>query len=89
MERCTLGPRRVYGLPAQANTYVDVDTDVRYALSNEAMHTKCGWTPFAGMDVIGRVERVVLRGEEVFAGGEVKAAGGSGRVLFREGETQD
>ena len=34
----------------------------RYEITNESLYTKCGWTPFAGMQVWGRVQRVVLRG---------------------------
>ena len=44
-------------------------------------HTKCGWTPFAGMTAGGRVRRVVLRGRTVYEDGEVLAAPGSGMVI--------
>ena len=32
------------------------------------MFTRCGWTPFEGWQVRGRVRRVVLRGTEAYAG---------------------
>lgn len=82
--RCVVGPQRVYGLPPQPDTFIEVDVDARYTLQNEAMHTRVGWTPFAGQTVFGRIERVVLRGQEAFAGGQVLAAPASGRVLFQE-----
>ncbi len=75
-------PRRIYRLPEQPETWVEVDVDAAYELRDEAMLTRVGWTPFAGRTVRGRVVRVVLRGEVVFEGGEVKAGAGSGRVLF-------
>jgi dihydroorotase len=82
VERCAYAPRRVYGLPEPADTYVEVDVDVVYTLANAQMQTRCGWTPFAGREVRGSVLRVVLRGEEVFAAGKVMALPGTGRVLF-------
>ena len=83
--RCVHQPRRIYGLPAQPATHVEVDVDARDVLRNEQMKTRVGWTPFAGMEVIGKVVRVVLRGQVVYEGDQVLAAAGSGRVLFQEG----
>ena len=83
LARCVENPRRIYRLPEQPETFVEVDVDARFVLRDEAMQTKVKWTPFAGMEVFGRVERVVLRGETVFAGGQVLARPGSGRVLFQ------
>jgi carbamoyl-phosphate synthase/aspartate carbamoyltransferase/dihydroorotase len=82
LRRCVTAPRRIYGLPEQAETWCEVDVDAPFILDNSAMYTRVGWTPFAGMEVRGQVVRVVLRGKTVFAGGRVTAAPGSGRVLF-------
>ena len=82
VERCVDGPRRVYGLPDQPDTFIEVDVDSAYILRNEQMRTKCGWTPFEGMRVVGRVEKVVLRGEVAVEHGEVRSARGSGEVIF-------
>jgi carbamoyl-phosphate synthase/aspartate carbamoyltransferase/dihydroorotase len=59
------GPRRVYGLPVQ-QTYIQVDLNERQILSDRGLQTKCGWTPFSGMTVIGRLQRVTLRGRQLF-----------------------
>ena len=74
-------PRQIYGLPVQPDTSVEVDMGSSYIIGNEAMHSKCGWTPFAGWEVTGRVVRVVLRGEPVFENGRVLAERGTGRVI--------
>jgi carbamoyl-phosphate synthase/aspartate carbamoyltransferase/dihydroorotase len=66
------GPRRVYGLPEQPRTQIEVDLQERYTLTTDSLHTKCGWTPFAGMRVRGRLKSVVLRGKEVYVNGEMK-----------------
>ena len=74
-------PRRIFGLPEQPETWVEVDPDAAYEIRAADHFTRCGWTPFEGMRVRGRVTRVVLRGEEVFRNGEVRAAPGTGRNI--------
>lgn len=86
VERCAHAPRRIYGLPESAETYIEVDADAAYVLDDSRMQTRCGWTPFAGRQVRGKVTRVVLRGQEVMADGEVTALPGTGRVLFHPEE---
>ena len=82
--RCVDNPRRIYGLTEQPQTWVEVDLDKSYELDDAGMRTRCGWTPFAGRPVKGRVDKVVLRGETVFDGERVLATPGTGRVLFQE-----
>lgn len=74
-------PRRIFGLPEAADSHVEVDLDARYELQAAEMHSRCGWTPFEGHPVQGRVQRVVRRGEVAFEDGRVLAAPGSGRNL--------
>ena len=74
-------PRRVFALPEQADTYVEIDPDAAWTITDAEQYSKCGWTPFAGMRVHGRVARVVLRGAVVVRDGGVMAAPGSARVL--------
>jgi dihydroorotase len=83
LARCFANPRRIYGLPVQPDTWVDVDVDARYELSDQGQQTAVHWTPFAGMTVYGRVEQVILRGQPVFVHGELLARAGSGQVLFQ------
>jgi carbamoyl-phosphate synthase/aspartate carbamoyltransferase/dihydroorotase len=81
IELMAINPRRIFKLPPQPDTRVEVDPQARYILSNEGLQTKCGWSPFLGMVVTGRVRRVVLRGTEVFVDGRVTAQAGSGKVI--------
>lgn len=62
-------PRRIFGLPEQPETWIEVDLDAAYTLSDTGLHTKCGWSPFSGMAVRGKVERVQLRGTLIFEDG--------------------
>jgi carbamoyl-phosphate synthase/aspartate carbamoyltransferase/dihydroorotase len=77
-------PRRIFGLPAQPDTWVEVDPAETYTLGDEPLHTRCGWTPFAGMPVRGRVRRVLLRGQPAFDRGRVLSPPGGGRVVEPE-----
>jgi carbamoyl-phosphate synthase/aspartate carbamoyltransferase/dihydroorotase len=82
IELMSINPIRIFGLPAQPNTSVEVEVGPRYHLSNVNLQTKCGWTPFDGIEVAGRVTRTVLRGQTVFDGEHVLAEPGTGQVLY-------
>jgi carbamoyl-phosphate synthase/aspartate carbamoyltransferase/dihydroorotase len=74
-------PARIYHLPPQPDTYIEVDADARYDIPTSGWQTRAGWSPFAGMPARGRVQRVVLRGREVYRDGVVLAQPGSGRII--------
>ncbi len=81
VELMHINPRRIFKLPEQQDTWVEVDETAETIIRNEGMFSKCGWTPFDGRVVVGRVERVVLRGRPAFEDGHVLAQPGSGVVL--------
>ena len=64
-------PRRIFNLPSQQNTYIEVDMDAHWVLPDSMPHTKSRWTPFAGMRVQGALRRVILRGEVCYIDGKV------------------
>lgn len=77
-------PRRIFNLPQQPETYVEAEIGPAQTIDDATLYTKCGWSPFAGMTVRGRVQRVVLRGQTVFEDGHVLAAPGTGHLLPSE-----
>jgi carbamoyl-phosphate synthase/aspartate carbamoyltransferase/dihydroorotase len=81
MEKCFTNPRRIFSLPAQPETWVEIDEHASYEIRAADHFTRCGWTPFEGRQVRGRVRRVVLRGNEVFKDGKVIAQPGTGQDL--------
>jgi carbamoyl-phosphate synthase/aspartate carbamoyltransferase/dihydroorotase len=81
--RCHTNPARIFGLPAQPETWVEIDPDARWEIHAAQTFTRCGWTPFEGFAVRGRVRRVVLRGQEAYRDGQVLAAPGSGQNVRR------
>ena len=72
--------RRIFGLPEQPDTYIEVDMDEEWVIPNTTKFSKAGWTPFAGMKVKGSLRRVILRGEVAYI---------DGKVLVRPGFGQD
>lgn len=68
---CYDNPRKIFSIPEQKDTYVEVDPDYEWTISNDRLYTKCGWTPFEGMRVKGKVKKVVLRGQTVFKNGKI------------------
>jgi carbamoyl-phosphate synthase/aspartate carbamoyltransferase/dihydroorotase len=77
--RLVTNPRRIFCLPEQPETWVEVDENDHYDIRAAEMHSRCGWTPFEGLQVTGRVGRVVLRGREVFKHGNILVQPGYGR----------
>ncbi|XP_060662092.1 CAD protein [Drosophila nasuta] len=72
-------PRNIFNLPEQPQTYVEIDLDEEWTISNSELKTKARWTPFNGTKVKGRVHRVVLRGEVAFIDGQVLVQPGYGQ----------
>uniref|UniRef100_A0A8C4NST1 Multifunctional protein CAD n=1 Tax=Dicentrarchus labrax TaxID=13489 RepID=A0A8C4NST1_DICLA len=64
-------PRKIFNLPVQENTYVEVDLEQEWVIPQTMQFTKSKWTPFQGMKVKGKVRRVVLRGEVAYIDGQV------------------
>lgn len=64
-------PRRIFNLPEQPNTFVEVDLDEEWRIPEKTQFSKAQWTPFAGTKVTGSVHRVILRGKVVYVEGQV------------------
>ncbi|XP_075969531.1 carbamoyl-phosphate synthetase 2, aspartate transcarbamylase, and dihydroorotase rudimentary isoform X1 [Anticarsia gemmatalis] len=72
-------PRKIFNLPEQPNTYVEVDMDYEWTIPQAMEFSKSKWTPFAGMQVCGAVHRVTLRGEIAYVEGQVLVPPGFGQ----------
>lgn len=73
-------PSRIFSIPQQPDTAVTVDLEEKYKIDAKKLYTKCGWTPFEGMTVVGRIKKVFLRGQLVWDGGQV--LGPLGQILY-------
>ncbi|XP_034934748.1 CAD protein [Chelonus insularis] len=74
-------PKKIFNIPDQSNTYVEVDLDEEWTVPESMPHTKSKWTPFAGMKLRGSVHRVVLRGEVAYIDGQVLVNPGFGQDI--------
>jgi len=66
-------PRKIFNLPIQPETWIEIDQNASYTFPDQPLYTKCGWSPFTGMKMTGRITSVVLRGKEVVSDGVVLA----------------
>lgn len=73
---------KIWNLTVPPDTYTIVDTDASYTIERNMLWTKCGWSPFEGMRVTGRVLEVWIRGQQVYDGEQILSPTGFGRNLF-------
>ena len=78
----SLNVQRVWRITPLPKTYTVVDTDQSYVIEGRKLRTNCGWSPFEGMRVCGKVIEVWIRGHKVFDGEQVLSEPGFGRNLF-------
>ncbi|XP_065831143.1 multifunctional protein CAD-like isoform X2 [Oscarella lobularis] len=76
--RLHTNPRKIFCLPEQPDTYIEVDVDQRFVIPDAMPFSKCKWTPFRGMEVFGSVRRVVLRGTVAYIDGKILTEPGFG-----------
>ncbi len=74
-------PARIFRTPVQPDTFIEIDTEQRWTIETAGLKTRCGWTPFEGMKVVGAVRSVTLRGNEALRDGEIKTQPGTGLVV--------
>jgi dihydroorotase-like cyclic amidohydrolase len=79
IQKMYTNPRKIFNLPEQTETWVEVDEDAEYEIHAAEMFTRCGWTPFEGWKVKGKVRKVVLRGKTAFEDGKILVDKGYGQ----------
>lgn len=72
MAKLYTNPKRIFNLPDQPDTYIEVNLDREWTIPYGMKFSKAQWTPFAGFQVKGAVTRVVLRGQVVYVDNEVR-----------------
>jgi carbamoyl-phosphate synthase/aspartate carbamoyltransferase/dihydroorotase len=80
LERTYYNPAKIFGIQTDDRTKIEIDMS-EYEIKNEDLKTKCGWSPFAGRKVVGKVKKVFIRGGLVYENGKVLAAPGSARII--------
>uniref|UniRef100_A0A0N4Z9R3 CAD protein n=1 Tax=Parastrongyloides trichosuri TaxID=131310 RepID=A0A0N4Z9R3_PARTI len=87
VEKLSTNPKRIFNIHDDENTYVEVDLNEEWIVPKDGGKSKAKWTPYAGMKLKGSVQKVVIRGEEVYVDGKVLAKEGFGKnvVLYGKG----
>ncbi len=85
------GAQRLFGIAGKGRLAVGYDADLtvvdlsaRRILSHADMASRCGWTPFDGMEVTGWPMATIVRGEIVMREDEVAAPHRGQPVRFQE-----
>ena len=80
-----LYPRKGCFLPGSDADILLVDMAARETISNDRIVSKCGWTPYDGMEVTGKIVRTILRGTTVAENGKPMGEPGYGQFVTRQG----
>lgn len=75
-------PRQIWGLACPPDTFAVVDLDASYVIDRSRLFTQCGWSPFEGLRVWGRVCETWIRGRLVYDGEVIRAIAGDGQNQF-------
>jgi carbamoyl-phosphate synthase/aspartate carbamoyltransferase/dihydroorotase len=81
VEKMYTNPKKIFNLPDQPETWVEVDENATYEIKAAEQFTRCNWTPFEGWKVKGKICKVVLRGRTAFEDGKILAPAGYGRNI--------
>ena len=79
IQKSVTNPRKIFHLPEPGETWIEVDETAEYEIKAENQFTRCGWTPFEGWKVKGKMRKVVLRGKVAFEDGKILVEAGYGR----------
>ncbi|HUC61068.1 MAG TPA: dihydroorotase [Alphaproteobacteria bacterium] len=85
------GPARIYNIAAKGRIALGYDADftivdlkARRRIENRWIASRCGWTPFDGMEVTGWPRATVIRGRVAMRDDEALGAPGGIPVRFQE-----
>jgi len=93
VELTATAPAKIYNLhPRKGSIAIGADADIaiwdpdrRVTISDDAMHDRAGYTPYAGRIVRGWPVTVLSRGRGIVENGRLSALPGAGRFLPRGG----
>ena len=81
IQKMYINPKKIFNLPDQFETWIEVDQDAEYEIKASEQFTRCGWTPFEGWKVKGKVRKVGLRGKTAFEDGKIVVEPGYGQNI--------
>jgi len=64
-------PKKIFNVPEQKNTSIELDPEKPYQVGGNGYQTKCAWSPFDSWQLYGKVENVILRGKQIVGEGKI------------------
>jgi len=81
IQKSVINTRKIFHLPEQLETWIEVDENAKYEIHAAEQFTHCGWTPFEGWKVKGKIRKVMLRGQTAFEDGKILVEQGYGKNI--------
>ena len=69
MELLSGNPQKIFNIPDRPDSYVELDLGKSYTFPLGGHETKCGWSPYEGWTLWGKIETVAVKGEKIFENG--------------------
>ncbi len=89
MDMTSAGPARLFGIAGKGRIAIGYDADLtivdlkrRVTIADEWIASRCGWTPYAAMEVTGWPVGTIVRGARVMWEGELTSPGDGQPVRF-------
>ena len=86
------GPQRIFGIAGKGRIAAGYDADftvvdlkARRTIEDAWIESRCGWTPYAGMEVQGWPVGTIIRGRRVMWEDQLLEPRGGEPVRFQEG----
>lgn len=86
------GPARAFGMegkgriePGARGDFTVLDPAARWTVDESRLQSRCGWSPFHGRELWGRVSRTILRGRVVYAEGRFLGVPDGRALAFAHG----
>lgn len=77
-----INPQKIFNYKQDENTFTEIDVEEYYVIENKNLMTKCGWSPYAGRKVFGKIKQVYLGGKKAFSEGKILIKHGFGNNIF-------
>ena len=78
IDMTSAGVQRIFGLQSKGRIAVGYDADFsivdlkgRFTITDDWLESRCGWSPYTGMELRGRVVGTVIRGHQVMWEGQL------------------
>ena len=78
VELCSTNPAKIFGIKEKGSIAKGYDADLividlkkEHVINADDLFTKCGWSPYEGFRLKGKVEKTIVNGNVVYEGNEV------------------